>query len=57
MMQLSCINCHNYTTTNSQQGSQCTDKSVTMTKDCIASEGTHRINMRLFHDAGDFEDD
>ena len=45
----------NDTTTNSQQGSQCTDKSITMTKDCIANKGTRRINMRLFCDAGDYE--
>ena len=56
-MQISCIE-HDQdddTNTNSQQGLQCTDKSNTMTKDCVANEGTHRINMRLFRDAADYE--
>ena len=31
---------------NSQQGSPCTEKSISMMEDCYANEGTQRINMR-----------
>lgn len=47
--------CHNATNIISQQGLPCTDKSVTMTKDCYTNKGTHRINMRQKCDKGDFK--
>ena len=31
---------------NSQQGSPCTEKSISMMEDCYTNEGTQRINMR-----------
>ena len=31
---------------HSQQGSPCTEKSISMMEDCHANEGTQRINMR-----------